>query len=108
VKVWDYLGFSYEWSDEVGIWTAAGDVNGDGFVGGDDLTAIIYHWGNSGASRAEGDLNGDGLVGGYDYSEVLTFWGWGLPAEPVPEPSVLLLLIAWVGIKGAKRCAPLH
>ena len=72
-----------------------GDVNGDGFVGGADLTQVIYNWGMTGASHADGDLNGDGTVSGPDYTEIVTSWGNGSPPEPgpIPEPATLSLLL---------------
>lgn len=73
-----------------------GDVNGDGFVGGDDLSAIMTNWGSTTATRPQGDLNADNYVSGYDYNEVLSYWGTGTPPEPmeaVPEPASLALLL---------------
>ena len=73
-----------------------GDVDGDGFVGGDDLTIVLSNWGLDGQTREQGDLTGDGFIGGDDYSEVLTYWGTGIGLgavlASVPEPTVLLLL----------------
>jgi len=73
----------------------SGDVDGDGFVGGTDLNAVISNWGLTGASRQQGDLNGDGDVGGSDYNEVLANWGAGNPPEPasIPEPGALVVLL---------------
>ena len=73
-----------------------GDVNGDGYVGGLDLTTIITSWGMTGATRQQGDLNGDGTISGPDYTEVVTYWGTGVPPEPpagIPEPATLTLLL---------------
>ena len=72
-----------------------GDVDGDGFVGGDDLTIILSNWGLDDQTRGEGDLTGDGFIGGDDYSEVLTYWGTGTQpvVTAVPEPSMLGLLL---------------
>ncbi len=70
-----------------------GDVNGDGFVGGADLTTILGNWGQSPVQRIEGDLTGDDFVGGSDYSEVLSHWGEGTPPEAIPEPATLALLL---------------
>ena len=73
-----------------------GDVDGNGYVSGPDLTTIITNWGMTGASLEQGDLNGDGTVSGPDYTEVITFWGTGTPPpEPVaiPEPATLGLLV---------------
>ena len=72
-----------------------GDVDKDGFVGGEDLTTIIGNWGMTGAVLADGDLSGDGTVDGTDYSSVLSNWGASYsPPEPpaVPEPTTLLIL----------------
>ncbi len=74
-----------------------GDVNGDGWVAGDDLTTVITYWGQSGLGREFGDLNDNGVVDGPDYTEVLTYWGTGSPPEPpsgaIPEPATLALLL---------------
>lgn len=74
-----------------------GDANGDGWVGGDDLTTVLTYWGESGVTRQHGDLNGDNFIGGDDYTEVLTYWGTGVPPQSattsVPEPATLGLLL---------------
>jgi hypothetical protein len=48
-----------------------GDLDGDGAVGGKDLTILLSNWGASG----EGDINGDGTVGGADLAILLSNWG---------------------------------
>ena len=85
-----------------------GDVTGDGFVGADDLVAILTNWGMSGATRQEGDLTGEGFVGADDYVAVLTFWGnTSSGPEPLPEPGVLLvLLVGAVGLGGIRTNRP--
>ena len=80
-----------------------GDIDGDGFVGGNDLAMIITNWGLSGMTRQQGDLNGDGLVGGADYSEVVTYWGSGILPELIPEPATLLLLSLAVLVKFPRK-----
>lgn len=71
--------------------TLPGDVNGDGWVSGTDLSIIINYWGQS-LGREFGDLNGNGVVDGPDYTEVLSYWN-PPPAEPTPEPATLGLLL---------------
>ena len=48
------------------------DLDGDGEVGGADLTLLLVNWG--GESPAA-DLDCDGVVGGGDLSLMLSFWG---------------------------------
>ena len=112
-EVWDASGVHPAWTDlplinysGSGPWpptlemvysiTVVGDVDGDGYVGGTDLTGTITNWGMTGASRIDGDLNGDGTVSGPDYTEVITYWGTGSPPEPpstIPEPATMALLL---------------
>jgi len=47
------------------------DLNGDGAVGGADISAILNVWGGAGPA----DLSGDGVVNGADISFVLSAWG---------------------------------
>ncbi len=49
------------------------DVNGDGFVDGGDLAAVLSSWGSTGFSLA--DFNGDGIVNGADLAVMLGSWG---------------------------------
>lgn len=49
-----------------------GDVNGDLFVDGTDLSIVLGFWGTCDGCPA--DLNDDGVVDGSDLSEVLGFW----------------------------------
>ncbi|MDP6986637.1 MAG: hypothetical protein QGG74_01210, partial [Phycisphaerales bacterium] len=48
------------------------DVNGDGFVGVDDVLAILGSWGQV---DGIGDVNEDGIVGVDDLLAVLASWG---------------------------------
>lgn len=47
------------------------DLNGDGTVGGADLTILLSDWG---ASDSSADLNGDGIVSGADLTILLGCW----------------------------------
>jgi len=51
--------------------TIPGDLDGDGSVGGGDLTILLSNWGASG----DGDIDGDGMIGGADLSILLSNWG---------------------------------
>ena len=49
------------------------DLNGDGEVGGDDLTALLSDWGTNSPSS---DINGDGTVGPEDLAMLLGSWSF--------------------------------
>ncbi|MBM3740703.1 MAG: DUF4214 domain-containing protein [Acidobacteria bacterium] len=51
---------------------AAADINHNGVVGGEDLAALLGHWGTNNAAA---DLNNDGVVAGADLAIVLGVWG---------------------------------
>jgi len=74
-----------------------GDLNSDGFVGGDDLDIVRSFWGQSvtPGDLLQGDPSNDGFVGGDDLDIVRANWGQGTPPAPgvVPEPSTLVLLM---------------
>ena len=80
-----------------------GDLNGDGYVGLDDLQPILDHWNQNVTigDASMGDIAGpggtgpDGYVGLDDLQPVLDHWNEGtLPTPPstVPEPAGLLVL----------------
>lgn len=50
-----------------------GDINGDGFVGGADLTALLSAWGPQ-PRIVRADLNADGVVDGMDLTALLSAW----------------------------------
>jgi hypothetical protein len=49
------------------------DLNGDGNVGGADLTVLLSSWGEPGPA----DFDGDGIVGGADLAALLAAWTKG-------------------------------
>lgn len=51
-----------------------GDINGDGFIGMDDLNVILSHWNQNVEPFTNGDLNGDGFVGIDDMNILLANW----------------------------------
>jgi len=76
----------------------SGDLNGDGFVGGDDLDIVRSFWGQdvTEGDLLSGDPSGDGFVGGDDLDIVRANWGDGMPPAPVdvPEPITRALVAA--------------
>ena len=92
-----------------------GDLNGDGYVGLDDLQPILDHWNQNVTvgDASMGDIAGpggsgpDGYVGLDDLQPVLDHWNEGtLPSElpGVPEPGTVGLLgVLGVGVLGRRR-----
>ncbi len=68
-----------------------GDLNGDGFVGIDDLTLVLANWNlNVPPGDPAADPSGDGFVGIDDLSTVLGNWNAGTPpVAPPTAPPVL-------------------
>ena len=77
-----------------------GDLNSDGFVGGDDLDIVRSFWGQQVTQGCLtcGDPSGDGFVGGDDLDIVRGNWGQGTPPAPtaIPEPGTTVLLLGAV------------
>ena len=89
-----------------GVETAIdGDLNGDGFVGLDDLDIILSAWNqNVPPIDTSADPSGDGFVGLDDLDIVLNNWNAGTPptqGAAVPEPASLALLS--LGVAAALR-----
>jgi hypothetical protein len=53
---------------------APGDVDADGRVDGNDLTAVLLAWGRCAACGCAADIDGDGAVGVVDF--LLLLWSW--------------------------------
>jgi endonuclease I len=74
-----------------------GDLNGDGFVGVDDLNIVLINW-NQNVTPGDlgaGDATGEGFVGVDDLNIVLVNWNNGTPPADggaIPEPGTLALL----------------
>lgn len=78
-----------------------GDLNGDGFVGIEDLDILLANWKTevSFAGFSRGDINNDLVVGPADLSIVLASWGNGTPpGATVPEPSSLALIAVLLSV----------
>lgn len=78
-----------------------GDINGDGFVGLDDINPILANWNQNvtAGDASLGDLTNDGFVGIDDLNIILSEWNNGTP-PPInsstlpantPEPTTLTL-----------------
>ena len=72
------------------------DLNGDGFVNGDDLGTMLGAWGPCVGSSCPADLNADGSVDGDDLGTLLGGWGscatvptWATLIEAYPDPAVV-------------------
>ena len=78
-----------------------GDLDGDGFVGLNDLDIVLNHW-NQNVTPGDhtlGDPNGDGFVGLDDLDILLNSWNAGTPPAPgnaVPEPGVMSVVLLFV------------
>ncbi len=93
----------------------AGDLNGDGFVGIDDLNIVLIAW-NQNVTHGvllQGDANGDGFVGIDDLTTVLGNWNVGTPPPPgaevsanIPEPTCLVVFGAAGSLMFARRRWP--
>ena len=75
-----------------------GDANFDGKVDINDLTIVLAHYDQTGATWAQGEFTGDGTVDINDLTIVLAHYGQtaaasGLgSASAVPEPGTLAVL----------------
>ena len=75
-----------------------GDLDGDGFVGINDLNIILANWNQPvPPGNPSADVNADGFVGITDLNVVLGNWNAGVPLPPgsgaaVPEPASLALI----------------
>ncbi len=85
-------------SRELGVlfFTLEGDLNGDGFVGLDDLDIVLAAWNQSvPPANSAADPSGDGFVGLDDLDIVLNHWNEGTPPTSnvnIPEPASLICL----------------
>jgi hypothetical protein len=78
-----------------------GDANNDRVVNDEDASILAAHWQQEGMNWGQGDFNGDNIVNDQDASILAAHWGQtgeGTSA-PVPEPSVVVLLLG-VGLIG--------
>ncbi len=89
---WGYSLYEFEVYGDLAS-QLLGDINGDGFVGLDDLDMILNAWNTTVPAGDAADPSGDGYVGLDDLDIVLSNWNAGSPpADNVPEPAGLMLL----------------
>jgi hypothetical protein len=84
-----------------------GDLDGDGFVGINDLNIVLGNWNQTvtAGDKLVGDPSGDGFVGIDDLNEVLGAWNTGTPpvSETIPEPTMLMMLAVGAGSAALRR-----
>lgn len=87
----DYAGDQFVTISQIGT-PLDGDLNGDGFVGVEDLDLLLANWGES-LVGSPIDADGSGTIDAGDFAIVQANWGSGtLPGGVVPEPGSLALL----------------
>jgi len=94
--------------DGCGSTPLVGDLDGDGFVGINDLNIVLANWNqNVPPGNPLADPSGDGFVGIDDLNTVLGNWNAGTPptgGAAVPEPaSLTLLTIAGISAMARRR-----
>ncbi len=62
----------------------SGDINCDGFIGIDDLNAVLSKWSQNVPPGDPVDPSGDGFVGIDDLNQVLGNWNAGTLPSPLP------------------------
>ena len=83
--------------------TLDGDLNGDGYVGVDDLNIVLTAWNQSvPPADPSADPSGDGYVGIDDLNIVLVNWNSGTPpvTTHIPEPATGALLLGALLLHG--------
>ena len=77
-----------------------GDLDGDGFVGIDDLNLVLSNWNQAvPPGNPLADPSGDNFVGIDDLNAVLGNWNAGTPPNTsanIPEPATLTLIVVGV------------
>ncbi len=106
---WDTSGLLIDGTlSVISIATLPGDLDGDGFVGINDLNIVLANWNqNVPPANPLADPSGDGFVGIDDLNAVLGNWNAGTPpnaASNIPEPASLGLMLCGASVLlGRKR-----
>jgi hypothetical protein len=79
-----FAGQTINAASTVAMYTYAGDANMDGFISGDDYSAIDFNIAIAGADGwVNGDFNYDGIISGDDYSAI----DFNIVAQGTPFPT---------------------
>ncbi len=104
------LGLRIDYNDPYSVYIRAGltgDLNGDGFVGLDDLDIVLNRWNHNATAGVwiEGDPSGDGYVGLADLDIILNNWNAGTPPASVsiPEPASLPFISVFLCLTTLRR-----
>lgn len=88
--------------------TIVGDLDGNGFVGIEDLNIVLSTWNqNIPPADPAADPSGDGFVGIEDLNIVLANWNDGTPPNAranIPEPTSAALLCVIASVIFRRRC----
>ena len=105
-------------SAESAVISLPGDLDGDGFVGIEDLNIILTNWNQSvPPSDPLADPSADGFVGIDDLDIVLSNWNNGTPpgspdspgaSNTIPEPATLAILSLWIPLRLYRRASSHH
>lgn len=87
--------------------TLPGDLNGNGFIGIEDLNTVLGHWSQTvtPGDLLAGDPSDDGFVGIEDLNTVLGNWNAGIPpSEDVAVPEPVSIIVLGLGLGGLMHC----
>ena len=103
IRILPLSGVSGNWTfDNVRVDASLiGDLDGDGFVGIDDLNIVLSNWNqNVPPGDPAADPSGDGFVGIDDLNTVLGNWNAGTPPPPAAVPEPVTSAFLGVGLAG--------
>ena len=97
--------------EATGLPVLSGDLDGDGYVGLDDLGLILDKWNQTvSPGTLNGDPSGDGYVGLDDLQLILDNWNVGTPPaealQNIPEPASAVILMTSASLLNLLRHVP--